>query len=64
MIDRKKIKIMMIEKNDSVQFLAKYLNISRQSLYSKMVGRTRFNEKEISLLIKRYGETFFTECCN
>lgn len=50
----KRVKALMVLKGDSVSKLAKYLNISRQTLYNKMSGITKFTLEDIEMICKRY----------
>lgn len=52
---------------DTIEELAEYLGISRQTLYSKMQGKSEFKRDEIDKIITRYNltpeethEIFFT----
>lgn len=43
--------------NDSVETLAEYLGITRQTLTQKIEGKSQFKQDEIKAIIKRYKLT-------
>lgn len=64
MIDRIKLRTEMFKKKDTITKLANILNISRVSLSRKINSKCYFDEKEIDILTKRYGNIFFDYVCN
>ena len=55
MINRENLRREMFAKNISFAILAKELNITVQTLYNKISGKTEFTEKEIIILIGLFG---------
>lgn len=50
----RKLRSIMILHNDTIDELAEYLGITRQTLHNKMSGRTDFTRNEMIMIKQRY----------
>lgn len=58
-INRKKIRVKLLENDLLQEDLSELLGISRQNLSLKMNGKRSFSEQEIAVLVKKFGTDIF-----
>lgn len=59
LINRDKLRGCMAEQRTTQEEIADFLGITRASMNNKMTRKTDFNEKEITLLRKKFGDIIF-----
>ncbi|MDO4778537.1 MAG: hypothetical protein Q4A42_03165 [Tissierellia bacterium] len=55
MYNEKELKLDMLEKDISIEMLAKQLNKSRQAIYKKINGQTEWSLQDIRTMKKMFG---------
>lgn len=55
MYNEKELKLDMLEKDISIEMLARQLNKSRQAIYKKIKGQTEWSLQDIRAMKKMFG---------